>query len=62
MELQTKMGLLSELDQHLNALLALHAQIDQWIQTDATVKGEDVAKTIETVAQQFPKATAAEKP
>ena len=57
MEVRTKAGLLNELDQHVNAIAALHAQVDQWIQTDVTVKGEDVAKVIEAVAQQFPKAS-----
>jgi hypothetical protein len=44
----------SQLDTHLAAITALHAQVDAWIQTDVTVKGEDVAKAIEAVAARFP--------
>jgi len=43
-----------ELDTHLAAIMALHQQVDAWIQTDVTVKGEDVAATLETVAKRFP--------
>lgn len=57
MELRTRAGLLNELDQHVSALTALHAQVDQWIQTDVTVKGEDLAKVIDSVAQRFPQAS-----
>jgi len=57
MEIRAKAGLLDELNQHVAAIAALHAQVDQWIQTDVTVKGDDVAKIIETVAQKFPKAS-----
>jgi hypothetical protein len=49
----------SQLDTHLAAMTALHAQVDLWIQTDVTVKGEDVAAAIKAVAARFPETTAA---
>jgi len=51
---QAKAGVLAQLDQHLTAMAAFHDQVDQWIQTDVTVKGDDVAKLLENVAAKFP--------
>lgn len=47
-------GVTAELDTHVAAIMALHQQVDAWIQTDVTVKGEDVATTLDAVAKRFP--------
>lgn len=53
---KTQQGLLVELDQHLNAIATVHAQVDRWIQTDITVDGDKMAQELATVAEQFPQA------
>jgi hypothetical protein len=48
-----KGDMLVQLHQHLATVRALHAQLDTWIQTDATVKGEDLAKLAEQATKQL---------
>jgi hypothetical protein len=40
-------GTLRQLETHLAVIRATHAELDRWIQTDVTVKGEDIAKLTE---------------